>query len=151
MAKLTLPELKLTREFLSLTPKQQAFVLAYLENGYNATQATLSAYDCKDEFTASKFAYQLMGRASIVVVLSLYFADSPEDAFLQHVWRLILKGRIDQATASAIRTYAAMLNLKGRHITTELFRNPVTSKKRAPAPEPPTPLHDFLDEFTDPY
>ena len=151
MAKLTLPELKLTREFLSLTPKQQAFVLAYLENGYNATQATLSAYDCKDEFTASKFAYQLMGRPSIVVVLSLYFADSPEDAFLQHVWRLILKGRIDQVTASAIRTYAAMLNLKGRHITTELFRNPVTPKKREPSPEAPTPLHDFLDEFTDPY
>ena len=37
MAKLTLPELKLTREFLSLTPKAQAFVLAYLENGYNGT------------------------------------------------------------------------------------------------------------------
>ena len=149
MAKLTLPELKLTREFLSLTPKAQAFVLAYLENGYNATQATLSAYDCKDEFTASKFAYQLMGRASIVVVLSLYFADSPEDAFLQHVWRLILKGRIDQATASAIRTYAAMLNLKGRHITTELFRNPATPKKSEPSPEPPAPEHCFLDEFPD--
>jgi hypothetical protein len=151
MAKLTLPELKLTREFLSLTPKAQAFVLAYLENGYNATQATLSAYDCKDEFTASKFAYQLMGRASIVVVLSLHFADSPEDAFLQHVWRLILKGRIDQATASAIRTYAAMLNLKGRHITTELFRNPASSKTSEPSHEPPAPVHDFLEEFTDPY
>ena len=62
-----------------------------------------------------------------------------------------LKGRIDQATASAIRTYAAMLNLKGRHITTELFRSPATSKKREPAPEPPVPAHDFLDEFTDPY
>jgi hypothetical protein len=148
MAKLTLPELKVTREFLSLTPKAQAFVLAYLENGYNATQATLTAYDCKDEFTASKFAYQLMGRASIIVVLSLFFADSPEDAFLQHVWRLILKGRIDQATASAIRTYAAMLNLKGRHITTELFR-PTTSKKSEPAPEPPAPAHCFLDEFPD--
>src|ERR1035437_10757548 len=146
MAKLTLPELKLTREFLSLTPKAQAFVLAYLENGYNATQATLSAYDCKDEFTASKFAYQLMGRPSIVVVLSLYFADSPEDAFLQHVWRHILRGRIHQATASAIRTYAAMLNLKGRHITTELFR-PTNTKKPKPSPEPPAPVHDFLDEF----
>ena len=148
MAKLTLTELKLTREFLSLTPKAQTFVLAYLENGYNATQATLSAYDCKDEFTASKFAYQLMGRLSIMVVIALYFADSPEDAFLQHVWRLILKGRIDQATASAIRTYAAMLNLKGRHITTELFR-PTSTKKPKPAPEPPPPVHDFLDEFPD--
>ena len=149
MAKLTLPELKVTREFLSLTPKAQAFVLAYLENGYNATQATLTAYDCKDEFTASKFAYQLMGRASIIVVLSLFFADSPEDAFLQHVWRLILKGRIDQATASAIRTYAAMLNLKGRHITTDLFRNPVSSKKPEPPPEPPAPAHCFLDDIPD--
>ena len=139
----------MTREFLTLTPKAQAFVLAYLENGYNATQATLTAYDCKDEFTASKFAYQLMGRASIIVVLSLFFADSPEDAFLQHVWRLILKGRIDQATASATRTYAAMLNLKGRHITTELFRNPVSSKKSEPPPEPPAPAHCFLDEIPD--
>jgi hypothetical protein len=138
-----------TREFLSLTPKQQAFVLAYLENGYSATQATLTAYDCKDEFTASKFAYQLMGRASIIVVLSLFFADSPEDAFLQHVWRLILKGRIDQATATAIRTYAAMLNLKGRHITTELFRPTRTPKKSEPSPEPPTPAHSILDEFPD--
>ena len=92
-----------------------------------------------------------MGRASIVVVLSLYFADNPEDAFLQHVWRLILKGRIDKATASAIRTYAAMLNLKGRHITTELFRKSVTPKKSEPSPEPPAPKHCLLDDFPDPY
>ena len=119
MPKLTLTEIALTPEFLSLNKKQKLFVATYVQNGldndtYDAITAVRTAYKCKDDVSARAMTYRLMQNVAIAMCLSMHFGEDPQEAFLNQLARDIIKGRVTQAIVSAYRLYA---NIKGWHNT----------------------------------
>lgn len=66
-----------TEELLEkLTGKEHAFVLAYLANNFNGTQAALEAYETESPATAAVIASQTLRRPAVRAAIAAYFEEA---------------------------------------------------------------------------
>lgn len=134
-----------------LTPKQEAFVLAYLETG-NATEAYRRAYDCKSmkEATINREAKALTDNPKIATRLQVLQSRAAAKVALTRSW--VLEQLMDNVTkAKEADDYNASnkaLELLGK--TDEIGgmfvdRSNVTSDNRHHhTAEPVSPFNEFL-------
>lgn len=96
-----------------LTPKQNAFVEAYLANGCNGTQAVFTAYDTDNEGTAGGMASELLRNPKITKALRAKQDDYLSSLGIDkaHIFKIlaqrILKGG-DRESNDAIRIWAKL-------------------------------------------
>jgi hypothetical protein len=112
LGKKAISELKATPEYQSLTPGQQRFVDNYVANGHDVVKAYHEAFKCKDEWTSRCASYSLMRQPAVIFVLNLYFGDTPDEAFVNHIWKMIMKRKISQQELNAWRLYADIRRMR---------------------------------------
>jgi len=136
---LTIEQLKETREFISLTPKQRAFVIAYITNGGDRVAAVYASYSVSKDINANIMSYNLLSNPRIADVLDAYWQAESDEIVLKRLQRLMRKRKVDLGLIQAYRLY---LSLK-RTVETQ------NQKPGTPTPaDQPKQEDDFLlDEF----
>src|ERR1035437_7461723 len=162
--RMPLAELRETQEFQILTQKQQLFCATYCDFGlstgtYDAVEATLGAYACKNREIARGVSYSLMQNVPMVAVLNRHFQMEPIEKFMVQLNRAINNKKLTTAMLQALRLKCDMLQLGSRipyenHATGTIPQSVLDAEKdprkpkkkaaieRAPTPEAP-PRHGF--------
>jgi hypothetical protein len=105
---MTLAELHLTQEFLSLTDKQRAWVDALIET-QNALEATRRVYgDIGNRYVALR-ARQIEGSRIITAVLDTFYARTPREKFIRDLERVLIHSNSGTERAGARSLYAEMV------------------------------------------
>jgi hypothetical protein len=89
---MTLEDLKQDNLYHQLTEQQKQWVVGYIDSNRNLIEATMKAYDCKDEKSARALGRQMRNRADIVALLDKYFGQEPppsKEQFMQRIWKSI--------------------------------------------------------------
>lgn len=76
---MTKDEVKKHPAYLRLTVQQQLFVDTMIDNGAEKIDAALTAYKCKDRFTAVTMASKCMRNLNITRLLDRYFGENISD------------------------------------------------------------------------
>lgn len=114
--RLTVEEVRETPEYSRLTSRQQAFVLNYCAGGlqtgkYDATQATLAAYNCKSVEIARIMSYSLMANIRIAAVLNRHFNATPTEQFMLVLDRAIHNKKLTTAQLGALKLKCEVMGI----------------------------------------
>lgn len=112
--RLSFEELRETREYQQLTPKQQLWVATYTSNGYDAVAATRTAYAVRSAENARVLSYAMLGNIKIIAILNIHFGVSPTEELLTAIDRAIRNKKITLAQVYALRTKLDVLGISTR-------------------------------------
>lgn len=138
--RLTLDQLRATREYADLTAKQRKFVEAYAENGGDKAKAALAAYDCASERNAQILANVVVKTKKVLFCLAVYYGDESQ-GFADILLRAIRGGKMTMTDLRAFQLYAG---IKGFTIP-----KPMTVEAPLPRVIDLTPRKGPLDDFPD--
>jgi hypothetical protein len=141
-------------EYRQMTEKQQKFVDAYCSNGCDAEAACAAAYDVT--VNAKRLSYQILDHPAVQFCVSLYFGNSPAEAFSNLLWKMIVKRKINRVNLNALLLYADVRQLRTRTRqpnASDVFEQSLQRKRRVgkgkskdePIVDPDE--EDFLEEF----
>jgi hypothetical protein len=148
-----LDKLRQQFEYRQLTAKQQKFVEEYVTNGCNAEAACAAAYDTSTN--AKTLSYQILDHPAVLFCVSLYFGNSPAEAFSNLLWKMIVRRKINRVNLNALLLYADVRQLRTRQRqpnASDVFEQALQRKRRArkgkakadPIADEP---EDYLDDF----
>ena len=148
--RMSMEELRTTREYAHLTERQKMFIETYCSAGlvdghYDAVVATLLAYRCKDEEVARIMSYSLMANIRIIAALNRHFGETPVESFLKQLERAISNKKLTIAQLQALRLYSDVMGFassipRGNFGVNDLAPRPaaapVVSKTKKPKKTP---------------
>jgi hypothetical protein len=138
-------------EYKQLTEKQQKFVDNYVSNGCNAEAACAAAYEVTTN--AKRLSYQILDHPAVMFCVSLYFGNSPADAFCNLLWKMIVRRKINRMNLNALLLYADVRQLRTRQPNAStvfdqaLQRKRKVGKGKSKDAEIVDEPEDFLEEF----
>jgi hypothetical protein len=114
--RMSLADLRLTPEFLKLTPKQQLFCATYCEGGlvdgvYDPVAAVRTAYNTKSAEVARIMSYSMLSNIRIVAVLNRHFNTTPTEEMLVQIDRAIQNKKLTVAQLQALKLKCDLLGL----------------------------------------
>ena len=135
--RMSMEELRTTREYARLTERQKMFIETYCSAGlvdghYDAVVATLLAYRCKDEEVARIMSYSLMANIRIVAVLNRHFGETPVESFLKTLERAISNKKLTIAQLQALRLYCDVMGFASGIPRGNFGVNDIVSRPPAP-------------------
>jgi hypothetical protein len=95
-----------SREYLALTPRQQAWVDSFLDS-QNASLATRTAYGTKNDAYEAMLTRKIESSPRVIAALNLLYGRSERDAFLSELERTIQRER-GPAKVSAMQLLARL-------------------------------------------
>jgi len=145
--RMSMEELRTTREYARLTERQKMFIETYCSAGlvdgkYDAVVATLLAYKCKDAEVARIMSYSLMANIRIVAVLDRHFGETPVESFLKTLERAIHNKKLTIAQLQALRLKCDIMGFasgipRGNFGTHDLTNRPSAAQPGASKPKKP--------------
>ena len=146
---MTLEEFKLTPEYAACSDKMKLWLVTLIENGFDYTAATASAFDCT---YPRVFSYAVRNWAKVRAALNLYLGRSEQDVFLDELQKTIRRAPLGSDRQVRAQALYARLKWNVQSPASEEPEAPATSisKSKALAPADPRIPPDHLEVWSDP-
>ncbi len=131
---ITIEEFKQTPEFQTCSPKMRLWLLTLISNGFDWTEATITAFESKDRAQAQRFSYAIRNWRKIRTALDLYLGKTPMEVLLEEVEFNLRKAKPGCVAA------VALLSKKQELL---LAMQPRPEPPQVPAPAAKTPDPSF--------
>ena len=106
-------------EYSLLNERQQRFLAEYLANGYDARAAVKASYpNVRTRESARVMAIRILQSPAMVMLLSLHYGDSPQEAFCRMLGRMVARGKISREQLEAIKLLAEIRGFRKLHRAT---------------------------------